>query len=160
LASGTNLGVFYSVNPESYSNSLSWGKQGIFYLGEHDDIRKARAALAPAGPFSTLAAYAVTTRDALANPACAIQGREPFASTDAVTEAIQLSLKNALVFNIGSTDSTRRTFGCLYGLEQAGGQQYLSVPVRVSMASTGQALASGLLIFLFVLAVRNLLRLK
>ena len=45
--------------------------------------------------------------DALANPpAC----RESFAPTDAVNEVIQLSLKNALVFNIGSTDSARRTF--------------------------------------------------
>jgi hypothetical protein len=132
-----------------------------FYLGERDDMHKARAALAPDGPFSALAAYAATTADAIANPPrCRIQGREPFASTDAVTEAIQLSLKNAVVFNIGSPDSTRRTFGCLYGLEQDGNQQYLSVPVRVSVGSTRQALASGLLIFLFVLAVRNLLRLK
>lgn len=132
-----------------------------FYLGEHDDMRKARASFAQGGVFSMLAAYAATTRDALANPpACGIQGREPFASTDAVTEAIQLSLKNAVVFNLGSTDSARRTLGCLYGLEQDGNQQHLRVPVRVSMASTIQALASGLLIFLFVLAARNLLRLK
>jgi hypothetical protein len=131
-----------------------------FYLGEHDDIRKARAALAPDGLFSALAAYAVTTSHALANPpACSMQGRA-FASTDAVIEAIQLSLKNALVFNIGSTDSTRRTFGCLYGPEQDGNERYLSVPVRVSKASTVQALVSGPLIFLFLLAVRNMLRLK
>jgi hypothetical protein len=74
---------------------------------------------------------------------------EPFASTNTLKEAIQLSLKNALVFNLGSTDSARRTLGCLYGLEQD------SVPFLVSMVSTGQALASGLLIFLFLLAVRN-----
>jgi hypothetical protein len=77
-----------------------------------------------------------------------------------VTEAIQLSLKKALVFDIGRTDSARRTLGCLYGLEQDGDQQYLLVPVPVSMASTGQALASGLLIFLFLLAVRTQLRLQ
>jgi hypothetical protein len=48
--------------------------------------------------------------------------------------------------------------GCLYGFEQDGDQQHLRVPVRVSTVSTGQALASGLLMFLFLLAARNLLR--
>jgi hypothetical protein len=131
-----------------------------FYLGERDDMRAARVALAPAdGPVTTLAAYAVTTGKALSiRPACRIE-RGPFAATDAVMEAIQLSLKNAVVFNIGGTDTARRTFGCLYGLEP-GDDQYLRIPVRVSMASTGQALASGFLIFLFGIAVRNRLRLK
>jgi hypothetical protein len=132
-----------------------------FFLGEHEEMRNARAVLAPAGPMSALAAYAVSTRDALVDPpGCRVQGREPFASTDAVAEAIQLSLKNALVFDVGRTDSARRTFGCLYGLEKDGDQQYLRVPARVSTAATMQALASGLLIFLFLLAVRNLLRLR
>jgi Pentapeptide repeats (9 copies) len=126
-----------------------------FYLGEHEDMRNARDALAPSGRFGTLTAHVATTRDALANPpACRVEG-EPFDSADAVTEAIQLSLKNALVFDVGRTDSGRRTFGCLYGLVQDGAP----VPWRVSIASTLQALASGLLIFLFLLAVRNLLRL-
>jgi hypothetical protein len=129
-----------------------------FFLGEHEDVRKDRAALAPhGGAFRALAAYVTTTRKALANPpACRVQGREPFSTTDAVTEAIQVSLKNALVFNVGSTDSARRTLGCLYGLDD---RDLGLVPARVSTASTLQALASGLLIFLFLLAVRNLLRL-
>jgi hypothetical protein len=68
-----------------------------------------------------LAAYITTIRYALADPpACRIQGREPVAYTNAVTQAIQLSLKNALVINIGSADLARRAFGCLYGLEQDG----------------------------------------
>jgi hypothetical protein len=128
----------------------------VFFLGEHDDMRKARAALAPADLFSTLTAYVVTTRDALANPPACRVGDEPSDSIDAISEAIQLSLKNALVFDIGRTDSARRIFGCLYGLVQ----DRERVPSRVSTASTLQALASGLLIFLFVLAVRNLLRLQ
>jgi hypothetical protein len=99
------------------------------------------------------AAFFLGEHDALANPpAC----RESFAPTDAVNEVIQLSLENALVFDIGSTDSARRTFRCLYGLEQ---NDELRVPALVSMVSTIQALASGLLIFLVLLAVRNLLRL-
>jgi hypothetical protein len=79
-------------------------------------VRKARSARTPAGPFSTLAAYVATTRDGLVNPPACRVGGEPFDSTDAVTEAIQLSLKNALVFDVGRTDSGRRGFGCLYGL--------------------------------------------
>jgi hypothetical protein len=162
---GLGFGALSDFGRSLWRPLLSWLALTVlcaaFFLGENDDMRKARAALAPSGFFSTLAVYTVTTSHALANPpACSIQGREPFASTDAVTEAVQLSLKNALVFNIGSTDSTRRTFGCLFGLEQDGNQQYLSVPVRVSTASTIQALASALLLFLFGLAVRNLLRLK
>jgi hypothetical protein len=110
-----------------------------FFLGERDDLREARA---PSSVFSTLAC------------------REPFTSTNAVNEAIQLSLKNALVFNIGSTDAARRTFGCLYGVEQVDEQRYPRIPFLVSIVSAIQTVASGLLIFLFVLAVRNLLRLK
>jgi pentapeptide repeat protein len=132
-----------------------------FFLGEHEDMRRARSALAATAPLSTLGAYVATTRDALARPpACRVEGQEPFASTDAVTEAIQLSLRNALVFDIGRADSARRTYGCLFGLEKDGDQQYLRVSARVSTAATLQALASGLLIFLFLLAVRNLLRLQ
>jgi hypothetical protein len=95
-----------------------------------------------------------------AAPAAGIWGREPFHSTDAVTEVIQLAFKNALVINVGAAESARRTYGCLYGLEKDGNLQHLMVPARVATASTLQALTSGLLIFLFLLAVRNLLRLR
>lgn len=130
-----------------------------FYLGEHEDMRKARANLSAS--WGALGAYAATTARAWNDPPpCRIAVREPFASTDAVTEAIQLSLRSALVFDIGRSDSARRTYGCLYGLDQGSDQEYLRVSARVSMASTLQTLASGLLIFLFLLAVRNLLRLR
>jgi hypothetical protein len=73
-------------------------------------------------------AAAAVAADAFAQPPpCHIQGRKPFASTDAVTEAIRLALKNAVV-DVGSTDSARRTFGCIYGLEQDGNPRYLLVP--------------------------------
>jgi uncharacterized protein YjbI with pentapeptide repeats len=131
------------------------------YLGEHEDMRRARAALNPTGTWSTLLAYAETTSAALANPpACKHGDRELFAATNAVTESFQLSLRNALVFEGVRPDATRRTLGCLYGLEHVGDQEYPKVWPSVSLASTLQSLASGLLIFLFLLAVRNLLRLK
>jgi hypothetical protein len=60
------------------------------------------------GPLSTLAAYASRTRDALLSPpVCRIKG-EPFATTKAAAEAIQLSLKNALVFDVGRSYAAAR----------------------------------------------------
>ena len=137
----------------------------IFYLGEHEDMKKARLALNPNGAWSTLAAYAVTTRAARTNPpTCSRPGKDDpnkvFAATDAVSEALYLSLKNAIVFDAGRTDVSRRIYGCLYGLDRIGDQDNLIVPYRVSVASTAQGVASAVLIFLFLLAVRNLLRLK
>jgi len=65
-----------------------------------------------------------------------------------------------LIFEGARVEANRRTLGCLYGLESAGDQEYAKVSPRVSTASTLQSLASGVLIFLFLLAMRNLLRLK
>jgi hypothetical protein len=64
------------------------------------------------------------------------------------------------VFNLGRSDVSRRTYGCLYGFEPGGAQAPPIVPYRVAVASTIQTLLSAILIFLFLLAVRNLLRLK
>jgi hypothetical protein len=83
-----------------------------------------------------------------------------FAQTDAVTEALLLSLRNAMVFEFGRGEGARRTYACLFGLEGTGEQEYPVVPPRVSLASAAQSLASAALIFLFLLALRNLLRLK
>jgi pentapeptide repeat protein len=133
----------------------------VFYLGEHEEMRKARASLNLDGLVGRLAAYAKTTRMAWANPpACRPQGRELFATTDAVTEALQLSLRNAMVFEFIRVDAGRRTYGCLFGLEGAEVQEYPKVSPRVSLVSAIHSLASGILIFLFALAVRNLLRPK
>jgi hypothetical protein len=83
-----------------------------------------------------------------------------FASTNAVDEALYLALKNGLVgFDVSRSDTARRIYGCLYGLAPDVAQSPI-VPYRVSIVSTAQSLASGLLILLFFLAVRNLLRLK
>ena len=126
----------------------------VFYLGENSDMRRARETFASAGLFSTLRAYAVTTINVpTPPPACAVPD---FASTNAAAEAIQLSLKNAVVFNVGGTESLRRALGCLYGLEGS----ELRVPFWVSIISTIQTVLSGLFIFLFLLAIRNLLRLR
>jgi len=142
-----------------------------FYLGEHQAQRDARAALKPEGWPGTLSAYAATTSAAWgAPPPCVPSGAKVTDGTDALTEAVYLSFRNALVFDAGRGDTARRTYGCLYGFEPpavpAGAPPSPNlltppvVPLSVAVASTVQTLLSGLLIFLFLLAVRNLLRLK
>jgi hypothetical protein len=54
-----------------------------------------------------------------------------------------------------------RTYGCLYGVELYGGSNPLAVvPSAVSTASAAQKLFSALMIFLFGLALRNMLKVK
>ncbi|MFM9847968.1 MAG: pentapeptide repeat-containing protein [Hyphomicrobiaceae bacterium] len=130
-----------------------------FYLGEHPDMRKARGS-------DAFLAYAETTFTAWRNPpACRPQGKDDpnrmFATTNAVNEALYLSFNNGLLFlDSRRADVARRVYGCLYGLDRIGDQDSPVVPYRVSVASTIQSLLSAVLIFLFLLAVRNLLRLK
>lgn len=168
-----NLGFWFGLAFEAFSN---FGRSlwrplfcwlalllvfAIFYLGEHEDMRKQREALGPGGAWDTAITYFETTRSALSDPpACRAQGRGAFSATDAVTEAFNLSLATAMVFEGGRSNASRRTFGCLYGFETAGDQEYPIVSSRVSRASTLQSLASAVLIFLFLLGVRNQLRLK
>jgi uncharacterized protein YjbI with pentapeptide repeats len=162
---GLLFGTFSDFGRSLWRPVLFWfvllAVSGTFYLGEHEDMKKARAALNPDGVWSTVSAYVQTTFSAYANPpACRPQGKEMFAATDAWAEAVNLALANALVVDTGRGNSSRRTYGCLYGFETAGDQEYARVSSRVSRVSTVQSLASGVLILLFLLAVRNLLRLK
>ena len=137
------------------------------YLGQHEGQHLARKAMKPDGAWARVGAYVETARAAWANPPKCISPRDKsssdklVASTNVVSEALFLSASNALiVFNIGRGDASRRTYGCLYGFEHGGQQGPPIVPYRVAVASTLQTLASAVLIFLFLLAVRNLLRLK
>jgi hypothetical protein len=57
-------------------------------------------------------------------------------------------------------DATRRAFGCLYGVERYGGNPVVYVPRSVAIASGIQKLLSAIFIFLFGLAVRNMLKVK
>jgi hypothetical protein len=130
-----------------------------FYLGANADMRKARAVLNPSGAVETLIAYARTTRAALTNPPLCVE-RGLIGTTDPATEAIQLSLQNALFFEGARSDANRRTLGCLYGLGDPVQEKHPTIPPRVSLISTLQTVVSGILLFLLLLAVRNLLRLK
>lgn len=76
----------------------------------------------------------------------------------ATGEAFFLSLKNSLFF-LGweSPDAARRVYSCLYGFEQAG-SQLVRVPLGVSTMAILQNAIGVVLIALFVLAARNMLR--
>jgi hypothetical protein len=83
--------------------------------------------------------------------ACVQGGSSP------VGEAFYLSLKNGLVMvHWGSDQAARRTYGCLYGLDGGAPVE----PLATSLASLAQAVMSAALIFLFLLALRNLLKVK
>ena len=85
-------------------------------------------------------------------------------------EAFSLSLKNAFVFiDWDRSEAARRTYGCLYGFTfdhpqaitpEGRGNTYPIVPLWVSALSLFQNIISAILIFLFLLALRNLLKLK
>jgi hypothetical protein len=81
--------------------------------------------------------------------------------TSARAEAMYLAFRNAFILLDGSGEAAHRTYGCLYGVELYGGSNPLAVvPSAVSTASAIQKLFSGLMIFLFGLALRNMLKVK
>ena len=81
--------------------------------------------------------------------------------TNARAEALHLAFRNAFVMLDGGSDASHRMYGCLYGLEMYAGQNPVPiVPSAVSTASAIQKLISGVLIFLFGLALRNMLKVK
>jgi hypothetical protein len=75
-----------------------------------------------------------------------------------IGEALYLSFRNALLkLDWDDTAAARRVFGCLYGLEPNGN---IVVPLSVSSASLFQCVLSAALIFVFLLALRNLLKVR
>jgi hypothetical protein len=81
--------------------------------------------------------------------------------TNGRTEALHLAVRNAFIVLDGGSDASHRMYGCLYGLELYAGQNPVPiVPSAVSAASAIQKVFSGVLIFLFGLALRNMLKMK
>lgn len=78
--------------------------------------------------------------------------------TNAIVEAIILSFRNALIFD--RTDVSRRMYGCLYGIQEKGGQDYPVIPPRVTLIATLHSLLSAVFIFLVGLGFRNMFRVK
>ena len=82
------------------------------------------------------------------------------ATTNLVNEALSIAYHNALIVLDSSGDSAHRAFGCLYGVERYGGNPVAFVPRSVAIASGIQKLLSAIFIFLFGLALRNMLKVK
>jgi hypothetical protein len=82
------------------------------------------------------------------------------ADTNLVNEALSIAYHNAVIILDSSGDSAHRAFGCLYGVERYGGNPVAYVPRNVAIASGIQKLFSAIFIFLFGLAVRNMLKMK
>ena len=100
--------------------------------------------------FHWVAAY---VRDVFSAGSCTV------GDSGATAEAFFLSLKNALFF-LGweSQDAARRVYACLYGYEGAPAAQMLRVPLSVSSTAILQNVVSAFLLFLMLIAFRNLLK--
>jgi hypothetical protein len=143
-----------------------------YFLGQNPDVIEARNAAIAAGASKGVLTYAGSSFTALQKRQPCFAGLpdknqkgdpimiglpEPMRrSTNAATEAMHLALRNGLVFVDFGPEAAYRTFGCLFGAVE----RYANVPSNVSIASAVQKLVSGVLIFLFGLAVRNMMRMK
>ena len=79
-------------------------------------------------------------------------------NSNPVGEALYLSLRNAILkLDWDDAGTARRVFGCLYGVEISGNS---IIPLGVSAISLFQSMLSAGLIFMFLLALRNLLKVR
>jgi len=89
------------------------------------------------------------------------QSGTAISESDRDTDAFTLALKNGFVFiDWDRSEAARRTLGCLYGLTSDGNNTFPKAPSAVTVASIVQNLLSAALIFLLLLGIRNLLKLK
>jgi hypothetical protein len=112
----------------------------------------------PAALISPPACYA----PAPGAPGQSISGLSPElrAGTNPRAEAMHLAFHNASVI-LGAGESTHRSHGCLYGVElHNGADPRAVVPSAVATLSAAHKLFSAIMIFLFLLALRNVLKLK
>lgn len=131
------------------------------YLGESPDVKAKREMLAHEHSYVTsfvLGAFEAWKSGAPCTPGLAEKVR---ASTSAPTEALQLAATNAVLFADTGGDSARRAFGCLYGLENrdAPNSPPLISP-QVAWVGRVQRTLSAMLLFLFGLGLRNMLKMK
>jgi hypothetical protein len=147
----------------------------IFYLGQHNTVADARAELQRNGS-SYLAAYGKATYAAARDRTACVSFLEPTdktstyvgglpklvrEATSAPAEALQLAFRNGFIVLEAGGEGAHRSYGCLYGVELYGGSNPVAyVPSAISAASAIQKLFSSVFIFLFALALRNMLKMK
>ena len=127
----------------------------VFYLSESprmaDDMRAP-----PVGFFGTANAYYKISQSLWIGKEPCMEGLK----STVANEALRLSLMNALiVVNVGG-ENFYLTYGCLYGVEGAGSSAVPLAPMRVWAVGSVQRIFSVILIFLFGLAIRNMLKLR
>ena len=148
----------------------------VYFLGQNPDMVAKRREQHRHGFIGQVIAYSNTAWDALFKkppPACfsktELDGNQNGfsglveqvrAQTNPVNEALSIAYHNALIVLDSSGDSAHRAYGCLYGVERYGGNPVAFVPRSVAIASGIQKLLSAIFIFLFGLALRNMLKVK
>lgn len=148
----------------------------IYFLGQNPDMTAKREELHRGGAIGQAITYSITAWNAAWQqplPACVNEGdldtsqtgfsglvNKVRSKTNIVNEALSIAYHNAVVVLDSSGDSAHRSFGCLYGLERYGGNPVAYVPRSVAIASGIQKVLSAIFIFLFGLAVRNMLKMK
>lgn len=175
-------GIIYMLT-SNYGRSIVlpalWWFAGIavammFYLGEQPGMPDQRA-LAQMRGESVIKSYISTAIDAWqkerpcyspprsSGDTTEVSGlsQELRAQTSAWQEAIQLALRNGFLILYGDADTAHRIHGCLYGVElYGGGDPVAIVPPNVAFWSAIHKLWSAVMIFLFGLALRSMLRVK
>ena len=158
----------------------------VYFLGQSPQMETKRNELSQGGVIEQLISYPIVAFDAFSSrphPQCFSEEAEKdkpkkrlvvddkgngFSSlveqvretTNLINEALSIAYHNAVIILDLSGDSAHRAFGCLYGVERYGGNPVAFVPRSVAIASGIQKLLSALFIFLFILAVRNMLKVK
>jgi uncharacterized protein YjbI with pentapeptide repeats len=155
------------------------------FLGQSPEMAAKRRDLHRGGVYGQAIAYSTVALDAIRQrpaPACLseeteksfpnkrlkVENGDGFSGlmkqvrdeTSLVNEALSIAYHNAVIVLDGSGDSAHRAFGCLYGVERYGGSPVAYVPRSVAIASGIQKLLSAIFIFLFGLALRNMLKVK
>ena len=148
----------------------------VYFLGQNPDLAAERQKLDRHGFFVQPIAYSITAWEALFKrpaPACFDSSQldanqngfsglveQARKQTNLVNEALTIAYHNAVIVLDSSGDSMHRAFGCLYGVERYGGNPVAFVPRNVAIASGFQKFFSAVFIFLFGLALRNMLKVK
>ena len=158
----------------------------VYFLGQSPEPMAKRKDMHRGGVYGQTIAYSAVAIDAIrqrALPPCFSEAAEKdkpkkrlavddkgngFSSlveqvreqTNLVNEALSIAYHNAVLVLDSSGDSMHRAYGCLYGVERYGGNPVAYVPRNVAIASGIQKLLSAIFIFLFGLALRNMLKMK
>lgn len=146
----------------------------VFYLGERPGMADQRT-LAQMWGSTVTESYISTAYDAWKTKwPCYLPKKYPKAANEVVglsqtlrdqtntwQEAKHFALRNGFLFLYDNADASYRTYGCLYGVELFdGGDPVAIVPPNVAFWSAMQKLCSAVMIFLFGLALRSMLRMK